>query len=337
MRTTFAGLVLLLCLSHVASADPESLNVAEQVLRQADPEGRGPDLADFVTLVNREDIRLDRMEFDELHRLLASLQMPEVSREQLAIRIAAKRRKISSYVAHLSSEEVGTIDPQIGRLYQRYELTRDGKKFLSRTWNVGADGQSTLMYSISFDGEVVREYKDVSNQGVIRQLRPEDRYTLVKPGENPIATSLLLDSKALLGEFHPDADLAGLLESDSTIVFGDQQKLDATSCVVASNLSTVVYLDPENDFRVLRRESWQVRFGTGARLEKSDWVTTYTDFRETDVGFKLPRRVARQNTSDGRRNVVTVDNLVINGEVDASLFDTDVIPAGVETFDLRDQ
>jgi hypothetical protein len=99
----------LLSLAQLSFADSKSLETAKQELRAIKDAGRIPGFADYVNLLNREDLQFtDRDLFGTpkapigLLPFLQSLQEPEISRETLAERIEAKRARIKSYVIEVS-------------------------------------------------------------------------------------------------------------------------------------------------------------------------------------------------------------------------------------------
>jgi outer membrane lipoprotein-sorting protein len=336
MNRSCAAVVVLLCLGQMSFADSESLEAAKQELRDIRAAGRVPSFVDYVDLLNRDDIQLTDLEFIKLRDFLGSLQEPEISREELAERIAAKRERIETYVTHVSVNPVGTstsFQPH------RYELAGSGKKRYQCEWLVLGEGQEYLRRATSFDGKVVRQYDAIGNQATISPslvrgspVEEDYREELIQIPANPIASSMLLDSEAELGYFHPDLDLVALLKTNGTILFSEPEDVDGRSCLVVDLVTTVVYLDPELDYSVIRREGWKwERDADNRRLLQRDGFTTYADFHESG-GIPFPTTITIENSEQGRHTVISVTKLTINGDVEESLF-TDVIPDGVDTFE----
>lgn len=339
MNRSCAAVVVLLCLGQTGFADSESLEAAKQELRDIRAAGRVPSFAEYVDLVNRDDIQLADLEFFKLRVFLESLQEPEISREKLAERIAAKRKKIETYVAHVSVNPVGTSTSFQPR---RYELAGSGKKRYQCEWLVPGEGQEYLRRAISFDGQVVRDYDAIGNQAFISPslvrgspINEDYRSQLIQPIADPIASSMLLDTEAELGYFHPDLDLVALLKSNGTVLFSERQEVDGRSCLVVDLQTTVVYLDPELDYSVVRREGWKCDHDADNRwLLQRDGFTTYADFHDSG-GIPFPTTITIEHSTYGRHTVISVTRLAINGDVEESLF-TDVIPDGVDTYQYLD-
>lgn len=334
MNRLCAAVFVLLSLGQLSFADSKSLETAKQELRAIKDAGRVPGFTDYVSLLNREDLKLTDVEaFFKLPPLLESLQEPGTSRAALAERIAAKREKINSYEFEVSLKS---------RQPSRYKMAGDGKKRYACHWMVPGEGQEFHLRTTSFDGQVIRHYRSGgANQAhiypaVFLDSRDEDfRFALLSAPANPIPSSMLIDSEAELGYFDQDVDLVALLKAQGTVLLSQRQEVDGHSCLVITRVNTVVYLDPELEDSVIRRERWEVeRDERNIKSYHRRYVSTFTNFQESG-GIRLPTTTTFENSEPGQNYVVTVNKLTINGDVEESLF-TDAIPKGVETYQILD-
>ena len=336
-----AAVFVLVLAGQPSLADSESLEAARQQLLEIKEAGRIPGFADYVKVVNREDLQLTDVGFVRLGQFVDSLQEPEISREALAERIAAKRKNIRSYVIEAVSKPVGKF--YSGRGTHRYKFAGDGNKRYQCHWVVPGDGQEFLRQTTSFDGQVVRQYKKgFSNDAFIY---PELfrggahdfdlREDLTDMRANPIPSSMLIDCEAELGYFHPDLDLVAVLKTEGTIVYSERQEVEGHSYLVVQHFNTVVYLDPQLDHSVIRREDWHLEHG-GGKIQsfRRHGFTTYADFQESG-GVHLPTTITFSHPASGGRNtVVTVNKLTINGDVEESLYKD--VTSGLKTFKIQD-
>lgn len=336
MQRLCAAVFVLLSLGQLSFADSKSLETAKQELRAIKDAGRLPGFDDYVKLLNREDLQLTNVEaFFKLPPLLESLQEPGISRAALAERIAAKREKIKSYEIEVSLR---------WRQPGRYKIAGDGKKRYACHWMVPGEGQEFHIRTTSFDGQVIRHYRSGgANQAHIYPAsfldsRDEQfRGALLSAPANPIPSSMLIDSEAELGYFDQDVDLVALLKAQGTVLLSQRQEVDGRSCLVITRVNTVVYLDPELDDSVIRRERWELEEDGDGRNIKSyrrRYVTTFANFQESG-GIRLPTTTTLENSEPGQDFVATVNKLTINGKVEERLF-TDAIPKGVDTYKTLD-
>jgi hypothetical protein len=334
MNRLCAAVFVLLSLGQLSFADSKSLETAKQELRAIKDAGRAPGFVDYVELLNRKDLQLNDVEFYfHLPPFLRSLQEPEISREALAERIAAKRERIKSYVVEVS---LNSWQPK------RYKLAGDGKKRYQCVWRVPGEGQEFHSRTTSFDGQVVRHHQSGgSNQAHIYPASFLDspdwsfRSSLMGAPANPIPASMLIDSQAEIGYFDGDLDLVGLLKAKESVLFSGRQEVDGHSCLVAMLHATVVYLDPELEDSVIRRERWNwVRDGNNIKSVNREAFTTFSNFQESG-GIRLPTTTTYESTVPRNNFVATVNKLSINGVVEDSLF-KDAIPKGVETYQTLD-
>jgi hypothetical protein len=328
MRRACALVIVFAGLCRVASADPISFVTAIDALGSINERGRAPSFAQFVELLKRNDIQLSGPEFHQLRKLLLEMQQPEISKNELAKRIATRRQTISNYVADVTDKDIET------GVERRYEFIVRGHKCLSRRWNLPGNGQSTLERAISYDGQVVRDFKPPGNQGRMYPLDESSRQSLYEPHSNPMGSSMLMDAKSQLGEeWLLDVDLARLLESDETILYSQRQEVDGQSCLVVDHLTTVAYLNPELGYSVIRREHWTYDDKNGGPLSRSKRWMRCEDFQEFGDGWLFPRKVIYEEPSTGKGDVVTVDKLVINGGVLEGVFQSDIFPDGIEIYE----
>jgi hypothetical protein len=348
MNRLCAAVFALLSVAQLSYADSKSLETAKSELRAIKDAGRTPGFVDFVNLLNREDLQFtDRDLFGipkapiGLLSFLQSLQEPEIAREALLERVMAKRDRIKSYVIEVSSQPVGMSNS--GRSPRRYKFAADGKKRYQCEWKVPGEGQEVLWQTTSFDGQVVRQYRHQDPEqayiypGLVRETPSKEdfREELMGAPDNPIPFSMLIDSQAEIGYVHLDLDLVALLKGDLPVLFSERQEVDGHSCLVIGHINTVVYLDPERDDSVVRREHWILeRDGDDIKSYRRGGFATFSNFQESS-GVRLPTTITIEHpSSGGRHTVVTVNKLAINGGVEESLYKE--VTRGVETFKVQD-
>jgi hypothetical protein len=328
MNRACAVVIVFAGLFRAASADPTSLETAQKALRSIKKQGDAPSFAQYVDLLQRDDIHLNEVEWITLRKLLLEMQEPEISRSDLAMRIATKRQMISAYVAEVTVKDIET------GVERQYEFVVSGNNCLRRTWNLPGNGQSILDWAISYDGQVVRDFKPPRNQGHMYPLDDSFRTSLYEPHSNPLGSSMLMDAKSQLGEeWLLAVDLARLLAMDETILYSQRQQVDGHSCLVVDHHNTVAYLDPELDFGVVRRERWTYDHEKGGPLARDKRWMRCEEFQDFGDGWLFPRKVIYEELSTGKGDVVTVDKLMINRGVLDSTFQTDIFPDGIPIYE----
>lgn len=331
MNRCCIGVVVFGFLCQPSFADPESLENAKQALRQIEEAGRSVSFSEFVDLVNRDDILLTEREYLELRRNVGTVHAPEVSHDELAQLIQAKREMIVDYVFQVSTEEAGTGDfPSC-----RVQLACSGGRSFSREWRFDTEGQETRHLMTSFDGEFIRQYDGLTNRGFTAALNDRYRQQLVLPWCNPIGYSMLMDTESALGTEFSGCDLVALLENDFATLFAGRQEVDGHSCLVVDDHSTTAYLAPELDFCVVRREAWYSHDKSDVQLTRFERFAHFADFREIEDGLTFPMSVTLHDSSSGQQTVITVDKMVINGGVEDSVFQNR--PDETTTFEVVDE
>ena len=330
MNRSCAGVVVVACLCQPAFADPESLENAKQALRQIERTGRSVSFSEFVDLVNRDDILLTEREYLELRRNVGTAHAPEISRDELAQLILAKREMIVDYVFQVSTEEAGTgAFPSC-----RVQLAGSGDRYFSRQCRFDTEGQETMHRMTSFDGEFIRQYDGIANRGFMASLNDRYRHDLVLPWCNPIGYSMLMDTEARLGTEFSGCDLVALIENDFATLFAGRQEVDGHSCLVVDDHATTAYLAPELDFCVVRREDWNYQDDDDVSLSRFERFASFADFREVADSLTFPMRATLHDSSSGQQTVITVDKMVINGGVEDAVFQNR--PDETRTFEILD-
>jgi hypothetical protein len=124
--------------------------------------------------------------------------------------------------------------------------------------------------------------------------------------------------------------LPNILSNDHVLICGKQELIDNIKCVVVTNGSERIYLDPLKDFSVVKIENYMSVFDESTKtfedvLCKSVVLLDHVDYGN-GIWFPQSVRVSYSDGSHFDRNVsMSIKNVELNKEIDPNFF-VDVFP-----------
>lgn len=290
-----------------------------------------PGIIDLDDAINNNDLQLKgKNAYSEAALSVAEKQKPLLTTAELADLLQTKFESISSFsVSYVArNEKFAAVTPVEETVEQGFS---DSKAFVRATHQMasGVNGQTVL----SLDGDKVSELYASGSSASIRYLDGDTRLTLLQPGTNPYAMSMMVDTASLLGEQILELDLVAFLRSGGATVYENPIQVEDQECLLVGNSSLRVYLSAVLNFAVVKIEWLDWSFDRPPTIKGS---LVFEDFTDCGEGIWFPKVTTKQY----RRNmdapiqstVVNVNSVSVNKVEDESSF-ADVIPDGISVTD----
>jgi hypothetical protein len=268
-------------------------------------------------------------------------QLPRsVSAEDLSALFLAKRAAISAirlqYVVDDPSVQPGADADKPFTV----EFASAGGKLLRRVWDSRSPEGVPTEQSV-FNGRAVQSLTSATNNGQTNWFLNisafRSRSAFISP-DNPLAVSMLSDSRADLGQLWLPYDIGAMLASPGVLVYDvvhDGQKMTVVAYGVPPGFKA--YLDPKRDFSVVRLEEYVTAYdGETPRGSQLASATDFADFVDYGNGLWLPRSTVTtfigNNGKATHANRISLVNATVNDPSIAACFELP-IPDGAHVID----
>jgi hypothetical protein len=322
-----------------ALADQASVEKVLKSMRSFRTEhGRAITDLDLETLATTPGIVLTLREGIILWKEMATLLKPNIKGEDLAKLTVSKRASIrdirQSYKYHgekldASGRVVAYEDNRVTQILSGNKLLVDENRI-----SKGFSGLSSCNSCLSYDGHVLR-ILDRKNKNRfhadIMQFGPREGYLLP---QDALSAAMLVDSHAMS---NPNTliDLVEVLDPSGVQVLEDTETVRGIKCLVITDGTYRIYLDPSRDFSVVRFEVWGYE-NNSAEIKENDLYRKGEVKRRQDLqdlhdygnGIWLPMTIEWVSYEHGKpvtRETTTVESIEINKGIDDKVF-TDIIP-----------
>lgn len=313
---------------------PAGKAILDRLLQSADSTGRPPPLADFISILLENKVRLSRDDDTNIHFLYGQMQRGPISKTDLLALRTAQRSLLSS----INTEYIVTFDKE-NRPAQfagapprtfRTHFAMDGVHlYLQRETLV--DGTSTGVETLGYDGEVVRRLLAEDNQLPFGSVsRFQGRRQFIVPG-NPLLAAKLLDYRSDLDEETASDDLTQILTGH--YVFEDVHTIRNQRCVLIGDAFEQAYLAIDLGYALVQYRAGNLAFdpsaGTYSRTDSYDLLDN-DDFEQVADNLWLPKRFTFTSLSNGEpyyAYATQVSTYSVNTPPSRTLFEQ-IIPDG---------
>lgn len=328
------GVLLLLCSISTRSASAELI---EELTRIKQRNGAAPTAEQFYQLVEDSKLKLLTPEGVAALQHLKSLQHPSIEPRKLAAIMKAKRDSIVTiYIKYHVAHE----NHPSGLRTESITYAESGvMEYVRATNQVDAGSKRIVAPNLvmAFDDMVVRRYEESNPpRAEIRVFDQGLHLELIQLHTNPLVQAMMSEWATIGDKPQPITDLYTYFMGDHAIIFEQPETVDSVRCIMGSfGFLFAVYLDPERDYALLRRESFSN--ASGKRLLRSR--VDFSDLQDCGGGLWLPRKFTKVLFDQtGKREYsmeVTVDTLKVNQGVEGLSFTDGIFPEGVEVTDWR--
>ena len=283
-------------------------------------------LGELTELIQEADPPLTELDVRNVWLEFRRQQSPLISHADLSAMYTAKMDAVEQI--HLAFSSTNNKNQEEVR---RYAYARDGENLFS---SVHLNDHLVKTYGLSEN--VLREYRgDIPEKGWL--TKPHRYSRTFHDRRNPLALAMLLDARDNTGLDATRTDMVAFLQDTLTVVFEKTQTIDGVECVVVSDLTSTLYLDPNRDFALVKMDINSFEFDGDSRGFKVEprFSRINSEFVDYGNGIWLPKKSTFTELFEGTdtiERVVLLDEATVNKQIPGNLFE-DIFPDGIIVID----